>query len=562
MKVVIIGAVAGGASAAARLRRLDEGAEIVMLERTGYVSYANCGLPYYVGGVIAERSALALQTPESFRRRFNIDVRVNSEVTAINREAKTVTVCEVETGRIYEESYDRLILSPGAQPVGPAGVSLGSPRVFTLRTVEDALALRAFVEERAPRRALVVGGGFIGIEAAENLVEMGVETTLVQRPAQLLKPLDPDMAAFVHAEMRSHGVRLVLGGSLEEVTEEPQGLAVRLRDGEVLKADLLVLAIGVAPEVSLAAEAGLALGSRGGIATDEAMRTSDPDVFAAGDAVEVTHGVTGEKALVALAGPANKQGRIVADVISGRESRYGASWGSSVIKVFDLTVASTGLNETAARAQGIDCDTVILSPGSHAGYYPGARPLTMKVVFERGTLRLLGAQIVGAEGVDKRIDVLACAMQLGADGVRLKDLDLAYAPPYSSAKDPVNMAGFMIENVATGLLKQASYDEIPALRAAGATLLDVRTPAEWERGHIDGFVHIPVDELRDRLGELPAGASVYVTCQSGLRSYVACRMLAQHGFDAYNFRGGYGFYRVVAADGEPVRSAHPCGAER
>lgn len=562
MKVVIIGGVAGGASAAARLRRLDERAEIVMLERTGYVSYANCGLPYYVGGVIAERSALALQTPESFRRRFNIDVRVNSEVTAINREAKTVTVREVETGRVYEEPYDRLVLSPGAQPVVPAGVSLGSPRVFTLRTVEDALALRAFVEERAPRRALVVGGGFIGIEAAENLVEMGVETTLVQRPAQLLKPLDPDMAAFVHAEMRAHGVRLVLGGSLEEVTEEPQGLAVRLRDGEVLKADLLVLAIGVAPEVSLAAEAGLALGSRGGIATDEAMRTSDPDIFAAGDAVEVTHGVTGEKALVALAGPANKQGRIVADVISARESRYGASWGSSVIKVFDLTVASTGLNETAARAQGIDCDTVILSPGSHAGYYPGARPLTMKVVFERDTPRLLGAQIVGAEGVDKRIDVLACAMQLGADGVRLKDLDLAYAPPYSSAKDPVNMAGFMIENVATGLLKQASYDEIPALRAAGATLLDVRTPGEWERGHIDGFVHIPVDELRDRLDELPAGAPVYVTCQSGLRSYVACRMLAQHGFDAYNLRGGYGFYRVVAADGEPVRRAHPCGAER
>ncbi len=562
MKVVIIGGVAGGASAAARLRRLDEGAEIVMLERSGYVSYANCGLPYYVGGSIADKAALTLQTPERFRERFNIDARVGHEALAIDRAAKTVTVRELETGRTYEEPYDKLILAPGAAPVVPAGVPLDSPRVFTLRTVEDALALRAFAEETAPRRAVVVGGGFIGIEAAENLVELGVETTLVQRPRQLLKPLDVDMAAFVHAEMRAHGVRLVLGGSLEAVEEGPCGLTVHLGDGEVLPADLVVLAIGVAPEAHLAAEAGLDLGQRGSIVTDASMVTSDPDILAVGDAVEVTHGVTGTKALVALAGPANKQGRIAADVICGLDSRYGGSWGSSVIKVFDLTAASTGLNEAAARAQGYDCDTVILTPGSHAGYYPGARPLTMKVVFEKGTLRLLGAQIVGAEGVDKRIDVLACAMQLGADGVRLKDLDLAYAPPYSSAKDPVNMAGFMIENVAAGLVKQASYDEIPALREAGATLLDVRTQAEWERGHIEGFTHIPLDELRDRLGELPPDAPVYVTCQSGLRSYLACRILAQHGFDAYNFRGGYGFYRVVAADGAPARSTFPCGAER
>lgn len=562
MKVVIIGGVAGGASAAARLRRLNEDAEIVMLERSGYVSYANCGLPYYVGGVITDRAELTLQTPERFRSRFNIDSRVGHEAVAIDRGAKTVSVRELATGRIYEEPYDKLILAPGAAPVVPAGVSTDSPRVFTLRTVEDALALRAFVEDAAPRRAVVVGGGFIGIEAAENLAEMGVGTTLVQRPRQLLKPLDADMAAFVHAEMRAHGVRLVLGGSLDEIAEGPDGLEVRLGDGEALPADLVVLAIGVAPEAHLAAEAGLALGQRGSIAVDEAMRTSDPDIFAVGDAVEVTHGVTGEKALVSLAGPANKQGRIAADVICGLDSRYGGSWGSSVIKVFDLTAASTGLNEATARARGYDCDTVVLSPGSHAGYYPDARPLVMKVVFEKGTLRLLGAQIVGSEGVDKRIDVLACAMQLGADGARLKDLDLAYAPPYSSAKDPVNMAGFMIENVATGKVKQASYDEIPALREAGATLLDVRTRPEWERGHIEGFVHIPLDELRDRLGELAPGAPVYVTCQSGLRSYLACRILAQHGFDAWNFRGGYGFYRVVAADGALARSAFPCGAER
>lgn len=562
MKVVIVGGVAGGATAAARIRRLDEQAEIVVFERSGYVSYANCGLPYYVGGVITDRAELTLQTPERFRSRFNIDSRVGHEAVAIDRGAKTVSVRELATGRIYEEPYDKLILAPGAAPVVPAGVSTDSPRVFTLRTVEDALALRAFVEDAAPRRAVVVGGGFIGIEAAENLAEMGVGTTLVQRPRQLLKPLDADMAAFVHAEMRAHGVRLVLGGSLDEIAEGPDGLEVRLGDGEALPADLVVLAIGVAPEAHLAAEAGLALGQRGSIAVDEAMRTSDPDIFAVGDAVEVTHGVTGEKALVSLAGPANKQGRIAADVICGLDSRYGGSWGSSVIKVFDLTAASTGLNEATARARGYDCDTVVLSPGSHAGYYPDARPLVMKVVFEKGTLRLLGAQIVGSEGVDKRIDVLACAMQLGADGARLKDLDLAYAPPYSSAKDPVNMAGFMIENVATGKVKQASYDEIPALREAGATLLDVRTRPEWERGHIEGFVPIPLDELRDRLGELAPGAPVYVTCQSGLRSYLACRILAQHGFDAWNFRGGYGFYRVVAADGALARSAFPCGAER
>lgn len=562
MKVVIIGGVAGGASAAARLRRLDENAEIVMLERSGYVSYANCGLPYYVGGVITDRGELTLQTPERFRNRFQIDARVGHEAIAIDRGAKTVTVRELETGRTYEESYDKLILSPGAKPVIPAGVPTDSPRVFTLRTVEDTLALREFVEDRAPKRAVVIGGGFIGIETAENLAEIGMETTLVQRPKQLLKPLDPDMAAFVHTEMRAHGVRLILNGSLEEITETANGLQVHLRDDETLDADLVVLAIGVAPEAHLAAEAGLELGQRESIATDETMRTSDPDIFAVGDAVEVIHGVTDNKALIALAGPANKQGRIAADVICGLNSRYAASWGSSIIKVFDLTAANTGLNETTARAQGYDCDTVILSPGSHAGYYPGAKPLTMKVVFEKGTLRLLGAQIVGSEGVDKRIDVLACAMQLGADGVRLKDLDLAYAPPYSSAKDPVNMAGFMIENVATGKVKQANYDEIPALHEAGATLLDVRTQAEWDQGHIEGFVHIPLDELRDRLDELPANAPVYVTCQTGLRSYLACRVLAQNGFDAYNFRGGYGFYRVVAADGKRATSAYPCGVER
>ena len=544
MKVVIIGGVAGGATAAARIRRLDENAEIVMLERTGYVSYANCGLPYYVGGAIREEEALTLQTPQSFFARYRVDVRVGHEAVAIDRAKKCVRVRDLASDREYEEGYDKLLLAPGATPTVPASARTDDPRVFTLRTVEDTLALHDFVAGKKPKTAVVVGGGFIGLETAENLTERGIKVTLIQRGDHVLAPLDRDMACFLHAELLRRGVDLRLNTPFEGL-ETDGGLRVRTAHGEIA-ADLAVIALGVTPDTALAASAGLQLGQKGSIVTDAHMRTSDPDIYAAGDAVEVMHFVTGAKALIALAGPANKQGRIAADNICGISSVYGGSQGSSVIKVFSRTAANTGLNEKTARAASIAYDKVILSPANHATYYPGAELMTIKVLFERGTLRLLGAQIVGGAGVDKRIDVLATAIRAGMRADMLKDLDLAYAPPYSSAKDPVNMAGYMIENIAAGRVKQFFFEDIPALRAAAdAVLLDTRTPYEYARGHAEGFVNIPLDALRDRMGELPRGKRVYVMCQSGLRSYLACRILAQNGVDCYNFAGGFRYYAAV-----------------
>ena len=563
MKVVIIGGVAGGASAAARIRRLDENAEIIMLERSGFVSYANCGLPYYVGGVITEDADLTLQTPKSFYNRFRVDVRVRHEATAIDPARKVVTVRDLEKDETYEESYDKLILAPGAKPTRPAFEGVESERVFTLRTVEDTFRLRRFVEREQPKTAILAGGGYIGLEMAENLAEMGVAVTIVQRPKQLLATFDADMAAFVHAKLRKHGVTLRLGETVEGFREENGGVTTLLKDKEPLHADMVVLAIGVTPDTPLAAQAGLAQGIKGSIVTDECMRTSIPDIYAVGDAVEVENFVTKNRALISLAGPANKQGRIAADNICGGESRYGGSQGSSVVKIFDMTAASTGINEKTAKAAGIDCDYVVLSPAAHATYYPGARTMTMKVLFEKETYRLLGAQIVGYEGVDKRIDVIATAIHFGADALELAKLDLAYAPPYSSAKDPVNMAGFMIENIATGKVKQFYVDDVAALpRDGSVTLVDTRTPGEYARGHAEGFVNIPVDNLRERMDEIPAGKSVYVFCQSGLRSYVACRILAQLGYECYNFAGGYGFYSTVTKDRLAAEESWPCGMEK
>ena len=429
MKVVIVGGVAGGATAAARIRRLDEQAEIVVFERSGYISYANCGLPYYIGGIIEDAEELTLQTPESFFRRFRIHMKVRHEVTAIHPEKKTVSVKNLETGEVFEEAYDKLLLSPGAKPLWPDLPGMDSDRLFTLRTVEDTLQIKEFIDQNKPKSAVMVGGGFIGLEVAENLRELGLEVTIVQRPKQLMNPFDADMAAFIHAEVRKHGVQLALGHSVEGFAEKNGGIQVLLKDNAPLHADLVVLAIGVTPESQLAKEAGLALGMKGSILVNDRMETSAPDIYAVGDAVQVKHYVTGEDALIALAGPANKQGRIAADNICGGDSRYLGSQGSSVIKIFDMTAASTGINETNARKSGLDVDTVILSPMSHAGYYPGGKLLTMKVVFEKETYRLLGAQIVGYEGVDKRIDVLATAIHAGLKATQLKDLDLAYAPP-------------------------------------------------------------------------------------------------------------------------------------
>ena len=558
MKVIIVGGVAGGATAAARIRRLDERAEIVVFERSGFISYATCGLPYYIGGVIEDPDALTLQTPESFFRRFRIRMKVHHEVTAIHPDRKTVTVKNLESGESFEESYDKLLLSPGAKPVRPNLPGIGSEKLFTLRTVEDTFRIKEFVNQNNPKSAILVGGGFIGLEVAENLRHLGLDVTIVQRPKQLMNPFDADMAAFIHAELRKHGVKLALGHSVEGFADRDDGVDVLLKDAAPLHADMVVLAIGVAPEASLAKEAGLALGMKGSILVNDRMETSIPDIYAVGDAVQVRHFVTGEDALIALAGPANKQGRIAADNICGGDSRYLGSQGSSVIKVFDMTAAVTGINETSARKAGLDADTVILSPMSHAGYYPGGRVMTMKVVFEKGTYRLLGAQIVGYDGVDKRIDVLSTATHAGLKATGLKDLDLAYAPPFSSAKDPVNMAGFMIDNIAKGLKQWHLGDVLP--RDGSVTLLDTRTPGEFRRGHIDGFINIPVDELRERISELESGRPVYVICQSGLRSYIASRILEGCGFEAYNFAGGFRFYDAVMNDKALIELALLCSA--
>ncbi|WP_303924795.1 FAD-dependent oxidoreductase [Subdoligranulum variabile] len=563
MKVVIVGGVAGGATAAARLRRLDETAEIVVFERSGFISYANCGLPYYIGGVIEDEAELTLQTPESFYERFRVQVKVRHEVTAIDRAAKTVTVHDLTTGRVFSEPYDKLLLAPGARPTQPALPGVGLDRLFTLRTVEDTLRIRRFVDEQHPQSVVLAGGGFIGLELAENLRERGLDVTIVQRPRQLMTPFDADMAALIHREVRAHGVHLALGHTVEGFAETNGGVEVLLKGEQPLRADMVVLAIGVTPDSHLAADAGLELGLKGSITVNDRMQTSDPDIYAVGDAVQVRHFVSGQPALIALAGPANKQGHIAADNIAGGDSHFKGSQGSSVLKIFGLTAAATGLNEGAARRAGLDTDAVVLSPMNHAGYYPGGQVMTMKVVFERRTGKILGAQIIGSDGVDKRIDVLATAIRAGMSAYDLTELDLAYAPPYSSAKDPVNMAGYMIENLLTGRVRQFRLDDLAALpRDGSVTLVDARTPGEYRRGHADGFINLPLDELREHLAELDPAKPVYVMCQSGLRSYLACRILAQYGFTCYNFTGGYRFYEAVTTDHRQSQQAFACGMDK
>lgn len=562
MKVVIVGGVAGGATAAARIRRLDENAEITVFEKSGYISYANCGLPYYIGGEISDREELTLQTPESFNARFRVDVKVRHEVVAINPDRKTVTVRNLSGGEVFEEKYDKLVLSMGAKPIRPNLPGIDDERIFTVRNVEDTFRIKDYIDATKPERAVVIGGGFIGIEMAENLRRLGTEVTLVEAAPQLMAPFDGDMAAFIHAEVRAAGVKLVLGGMVDGFESNGKSLGVRLKDGNTISCDMAVLAIGVAPDTALAKDAGFELGIKGSIVVNERMETSVSDVYAVGDAVQIKNFVTGKPALISLAGPANKQARIAADNICGKDSRYNGAQGSSVIKVFRLTAAATGINERTAKSEGIDADKVILSPMNHAGYYPGGKIMTMKVVFEKGTYRLLGAQIVGFDGVDKRIDVLATAIRAGMKVTDLTELDLAYAPPYSSAKDPVNMAGFMAENIRDGLVGQWYYDDEPTLpRDGSVTLLDVRTAQEFATGNIDGFVNIPVDELRERAGELDKDKPVYVICQSGLRSYIAARILAGRGFEVYNFAGGYRFYAAVVRDKLFAERSTACGKD-
>ena len=562
MKVVIIGGVAGGATAAARIRRLDEQAEIIVFERSGFISYANCGLPYYIGGTIEDENNLTLQTPESFWRRFRVKVNVHHEVIAIHPDNKTVTVKNLENDKIFTESYDKLLLSPGAKPIKPRFEGIDSDKIFTLRTVEDTLRLKKYTDEYEPKSAVVVGGGFIGIEVAENLHDLGIDITLVEASDQLMAPFDRDMASFIHAEILKNGIHLMLDTMVEGFADTDCGIDVKLKNASTLHTDMVVMAIGVAPETTLAKDAGIKLGIKGSIVVNDKMETSIPDVYAVGDAVQIKNFVTDKDTLISLAGPANKQGRIAADNICGGNSHYNGGQGSSVIKIFDMTAAATGINEKTAKLLGINADKVILSPMSHAGYYPGGKIMTLKVLFEKDTYRLLGAQIVGFDGVDKRIDVLATAIRAGIKAYELTELDLAYAPPYSSTKDPVNMVGYIIENIKNGIVKQWYYEEDEKLPRDGSiTLLDTRTPMEYRMGHAKGFINIPVDELRERIDELDKSKPVYIICQSGLRSYIASRILMGNGFDAYNFAGGFRFYNAVHNDKALNKKSTPCGMD-
>jgi len=561
MKVVIIGGVAGGASAAARLRRLDESAEIIMLERGPYISYANCGLPYYVGGEINQKEALTLQTPQSFHQRFGIDVRTENEAVEIYPEKKAVLIRELATGKEYEESYDKLILSPGGEPARPPIPGIDGPNVFTLRTVPDSIRIREFIQQKRPRRAVIMGGGFIGLEMAENLMRAGVAVTVVEAMEHVMAALDYDMASEVQQYLRHQGVELVLSQKITAITPQESGLLVHLENETKLEADILLLSAGIRPESALAAKAGLSVNERGAIKTDSHMRTSNKDIYAVGDAVEITNLVTGLPGYVPLAGPANKQGRIAADHISGLPTEYRGTQGSSVMKLFDMTVASTGLNETAAKAAGLVYDKIHIFSPSHATYYPGAANLTLKVLFELPTGRILGAQVIGFDGVDKRCDVLATAIRAGMTAYDLTELELCYAPPYSSAKDPVNMAGFAIENLLTKKVQQFHWDDIPRIvDDPNAILLDVRTNMEWNNGSIPGAVHIPLDSLRENLKEIDREKEIYVHCQSGLRSYLACRILSQNGFTCYNLSGGYRLYSLIRGNQTYQNTpTHPCG---
>jgi len=544
-KVLIVGGVAGGASAAARLRRLDESARIIMFERGEYISFANCGLPYYIGGIIRDKSSLTLQTPASFKARFNVDVRINNEVVAINPKNKTVRVKDLVTGAEYEENYDKLILSMGAEPVKPNIEGINSDKVFVLRNIPDTYKIKEYIDDFKPKSAVVVGGGFIGVEMAENLHAMGIQVTMVEMADQLIASIDYDMACDVHNHIVSKGVKLLLGNTVRSVADKGDFLDIVLDSGKI-NADMLIMAVGVKPETQIAKDAGIAVNERGSIIVDEHMKTSEKDIYAVGDAVEITDFVTGSKGFVPLAGPANKQGRIAADNVCGIDSVYTGTQGSSILKVFDLTVASTGINEKTARRLGINYDKSFTYSANHASYYPGAKNMSVKTIYEKESGKILGAQIVGYEGSDKRCDVFATAIRAEMTAFDLTRLELCYAPPYGSAKDPVNMAGYVIENILTNKVKIFHWHDVNSLpRDRSVTLLDIRTANEYNRGHINGFINIPLDSLRSRLTEIDKTKPVYVTCQVGLRGYIAARILSQNGFDVYNLSGGYRLYNSI-----------------
>jgi len=545
MKIVIVGGVAGGASAAARIRRLDEKAEIILLERGEAVSYANCGLPYYIGGIIENSEELFLQTPESFWRRFRVQVRIRNEVVRINREDQTVTVRKVDTGEKYEESYDKLVLSPGGEAFVPPVDGAKLPGVYTLRTVEDTLAIRELAKEKAHQRVVVIGGGFIGLEVAENLRMEGLEVTIIEGADQIFPPFDKEMAAIAQKEIEKEGIRVVLDSMLKRISQVETGYEVETASGEKFRCDFVIMAIGIRPESHLAVEAGLEVNDKGGIVVDRFMRTCDENIYAAGDAVEVLHLISGRKGMLPLAGPANKQGRLIAANLSGNNKEgFAGVIGSSVVKLFGLTAACTGLNEKSLIAFKMPYEKIYLSPPHHAGYYPGGEAITIKLLFSPDG-RVLGSQCIGREGVEKRVDVIATVIKMKGNVSDLAELELCYAPPYSSAKDPVNYAGFIAENVLTKRSRIKHWEDLAKRDPASAILIDVRTAEEYQEGHLSGSINIPVDELRERMTEIPEDKDLWIYCQVGLRGYIAQRILMQaRQQKVFNLSGGYRLLQI------------------
>ena len=543
-KIVIIGGVAGGASAAARLRRLDERSTIVMVERGEHISFANCGLPYYIGESIKERGKLMVQTVDGMSKRFNLDIRNLSEAVSIQRGDKTVSIKNLTTGETVTESYDHLILSPGAKPIIPDIPGLDEAEaVFTLRNIPDTDRIKNFVDTSNPSQAVVVGGGFIGLEMAENLADRGVNVTLIEMSNQIMAPLDYEMASIVHTHLKDKGVTLILNDGVKALSD--QGKTIELSSGTKVSTDMIILSIGVRPENGLAVDAGLAIGERGGIKVNEFMQTSDVSIYAIGDAVQVSDYIHQHAAMIPLAGPANRQGRLVADHIYGKSVSYKGTLGTSIAKVFDLSVATTGSNEKRLQQLQVPYQSVHIHPGSHAGYYPGAYPISLKLLFNPVDGRIYGAQAVGQDGVDKRIDVIATAIKGNLDVYDLTEVELSYAPPYSSAKDPVNYAGYVASNIMDGNVQTVQWHEIDELVNNGGTLIDVREPGERNAGYVNGSINIPLNDLRSRLSDLPNDATVYVTCQVGLRGYLASRILSEHGFQVKNLDGGWKTYSSV-----------------
>ena len=545
MKVVIVGGVAGGATAAARLRRLDEKIDIVMLERGRYISFANCGLPYFVGGHIKNESSLTVVTPEVFRLRFNVDVRTENNVIAIDRDKKTITVSDLKNGQTYTETYDKLLLSTGADPIKPPIAEIDLPGVFTLRDIPDAAKIKDYAAEKQAKSAVVVGGGYIGIEIAENLKNAGMDVTIVELSDHIIVPFDYDMAAGIQSYLVSKGVNLILRNGVRSIEEKSGHLSVNLENGSIV-ADTVILAVGVKPDTALAKNCGLELNKRGSIVVNKGMQTSDPDIYAAGDAIQVENFVLKTPAFIPLASPANKQGRIAADNIFGIPSEFTGTQGSAILKIFDMTAACTGINERDAVQNDIDYDKIYMLIPSNARYYPGWTDMLVKVIFRKSDGKILGAQLTGTIGVDKRCDVFAAAIRFGACASDLQELELCYAPPFGSAKEAVNYAGYAIENLITGKVKQFHWNEVDSLpRDGSVSLIDVRNDIEAAPGSIEGFIRIPLEKLRKELHTLDKNKPVYVHCKSGMKSYVACRILEANGFECYSLSGGYTIYNSV-----------------